>query len=71
MKITVKTAAALSAILLAGLVCAPAGFADKAKFYSSKGDSSLKSRTTDTQSGVGRSSLNKAKSMSGVGRALY
>ncbi len=71
LKITVKTAAALSAILLAGLVCAPAVFADKAKFYSSKGGSSLKSRTTDTQSGVGRSSLNKAKSMSGVGRALY
>ena len=71
MKITVKTAAALSAILLAGLVCVPAVFADKAKFYSSKGGSSLKRRTTDTQSGVGRSSLNKAKSMSGVGRALY
>ncbi|MBT3841447.1 MAG: hypothetical protein HOF61_04585, partial [Verrucomicrobia bacterium] len=71
MKINVKTATALSAILLAGLVCAPAVFADKAKFYSSKGGSSLKSRTTNTQSGVGRSSLNKAKSMSGVGRALY
>jgi hypothetical protein len=71
LKITVKTAAALSAVLLAGLICAPAVFADKAKFYSSKGGSSLKSRTTDTQSGVGRSSLNKAKSMSGVGRALY
>jgi len=71
LKINVKTATALPAILLAGLVCAPAVFADKAKFYSSKGGSSLKSRTTNTQSGVGRSSLNKAKSMSGVGRALY
>ena len=71
LKTTVKTVAALSAVLLAGLVCAPAVFADKAKFYSSKGGSSLKSRTTDTQSGVGRSSLNKAKSMSGVERALY
>ncbi|SVC82717.1 uncharacterized protein METZ01_LOCUS335571, partial [marine metagenome] len=70
MKINVKTAAALSAVLLAGLVFAPVVCADKAKFYSLKGSSSVKSRTTDIQSGVGRSSLNKAKSMSGVGRAL-
>ena len=71
LKINVKTAAALSAVLLAGLVFAPVVCADKAKFYSLKGSSSVKSRTTDIQSGVGRSSLNKAKSMSGVGRALY
>jgi hypothetical protein len=71
LKTTVKTAALMSAVLLAGLVCAPAVFADKAKFYSSSGSSSLKSRAADIQSGVGRSSLNKAKSMSGVGMALY
>ena len=71
LKTNVKTAAALSAVLLASLVCAPAVFADKAKFYSSKSNPSLKSRAMDIQSGVGRSSLNKAKSMSGVGMALY
>ena len=71
LKINVKAAAALSAILLAGLVCVPAVFADKAKFYSSKSSPSLKSRAMDIQSGVGRSSLNRAKSLSGVGMALY
>jgi hypothetical protein len=71
LKTNLKTAADLSAVLLAGLVCAPSVFGDKAKFYSSKSSPSLKSRAMDVQSGVGRSSLNKAKSMSGVGMALY
>ena len=71
LKTNAKTAVVLSVSLLAGLACAPAGFAEKATFYSSKGSSMFKSRARDIRSGVGRSSLSKAKSLSSVGPALY
>ena len=71
LKNNTKTAVAVSACLLAGWAFAPAGLAEKARFYSSKGSAAFKSRTKDIQSGVGRSSLSRAKSLSGVGTVLY
>ena len=71
LKNNAKTAVAVSACLLAGWAFAPAGLAEKARFYSSKGSAAFKSRTKDIRSGVGRSSLSRAKSLSGVGTVLY
>ena len=71
LKTNAKTAVAVSACLLAGWACAPAVSAEKARFYSSKGGAAFKSRAKDIRSGVGRSSLDRAKSLSGVGTALY
>ncbi len=71
LKTNAKTAVVLSAFLLAGWFCAPTVLAEKARFYSSKGSAAFKSRAKDIRFGVGRSSLNRAKSLSGVGTALY
>ncbi|MBC8245694.1 MAG: hypothetical protein H8E20_15040 [Verrucomicrobia bacterium] len=71
MKNNAKTAVALSACLLAGWVCAPAGLAEKARFFSSNGWASIKSRTEEIRPGAGQSSLSRAKSLSGVGTVRY
>ena len=71
LKTNAKTAVVLSAFLLAGWFCAPTVLAEKARFYSSKGSAAFKSRAKDIRFGVGRSSLNRAKSLSEVGTALY
>ena len=57
--------------LLAGWVCAPAVWGEKVRFYSSKASAAFKSRTEEISPGTGRSSLTRAKSMSGVGAVLY
>jgi len=71
LKTNAKTTVVLSAFLLAGWACAPTVSAEKARFYSSKGGAAFKSRAKDIRSWVGRSSLDGAKSLSGVGTALY
>jgi len=71
LKNNAKTAVALSAILLAGWVCVPVGFAEKAIFFSSNGPAAIKSRTEEIRPGVGQSSLSRAKSLSGVGTVSY
>ena len=57
--------------LLAGWVCTPAVWGEKVRFYSSKASAAFKSRTEEISPGTGRSSLTRAKSMSGVGAVLY
>ncbi|MED5382134.1 MAG: hypothetical protein VYC47_06145 [Verrucomicrobiota bacterium] len=71
MKNNAKTAVALSACLLAGWVCVPVGFAEKAIFFSSNGPAAIKNRTEEIRPGVGQSSLSRAKSLSGVGTVRY
>ena len=71
MKNNAKTAVALSACLLAGWICVPVGFAEKAIFFSSNGPAAIKNRTEEIRPGVGQSSLSRAKSLSGVGTVSY
>ena len=71
LKTNVKTSVVLSGTLLIGLACTSVVVADKAKFYSSGSSSAFKSRASDIRSEAGQSSLNRAKSMSGVGGALF
>ena len=71
MKNNAKTAVALSVCLLAGWICVPVGFAEKAIFFSSNGPAAIKNRTEEIRPGVGQSSLSRAKSLSGVGTVSY
>ncbi|MED5453914.1 MAG: hypothetical protein VX961_05235, partial [Verrucomicrobiota bacterium] len=52
-------------------LCSPIALAEKARFFSSKGVSVLKSRTEEVKINSGRGLLNTAKSASGVPSALY
>ena len=61
----------MSVILLAGFAFAPVVFAEKARFFSSKGSSAFKSRARDVKMDTGRSLLSTAKSASGVGASIH
>lgn len=57
--------------MLAGFAFAPVVFAEKARFFSSKGSSAFKSRARDVKMDTGRSLLSTAKSASGVGASIH
>ena len=71
MKFLPKNTFCLPVFLLVVFLCSPIALAEKARFFSSKGVSVLKSRTEEVKINSGRGLLNTAKSASGVPSALY